>query len=359
MLLDNYFEICTNANIEPIVGINMFQGWKFDRNEEAIQKAVRLVTYCLEQNPNAKYFYLDNEAGHQPEQNNHIPIDDYIDLIPAYSEAIKAVHPEAKLIPNIMRWNVVERMIRDTGQYWDVYDQHWYYGSDGIWAYFNMNSWRNEVESSVQAERISDFNKWKNQYGMNHLEFSYLEWNGPRPELKVGSNPAKLDNAMLGLIQADQLMFFAKNNVHMATAWPMTWQPTDQDVDLNAYNRNLLDRDDSNWLSPSATIFKAFSYVQEGEIMENNNDVDSRLRILTVKRAQGIGYAVLVLNKSKNDQTLEIEFPENVQRVIEGIHFSEGTNASGIEIKSISSELKDRKLYSTFEETSFTYVLVE
>ena len=359
MLLDDYFQLCQDANIEPIVGINMFQGWKYGRTEESIQKAVRLVEHCLEQNPNIKYFFLDNEAGHQPTKNNHVPIDDYIDLIPAYSQAIKAVHPQAKLVPNIMRWNLVERMIRETGQYWDVYDQHWYYGSGGKWAYFNLDEWREEVESTKQANRLADFKEWKSQYGANHLEFSYLEWNGPPPDLTADSNPASLNYSLLGLIQADQLMFFAKNEIHMATAWPLTWQVPDTDSNLSEYNRNLFDRDDSNWLSPSSTIFQAFSYVQNGEILENNNDSSTGLRVLSVKREQGKGYAVLVINKSTKDQSLEIVLPNEVSKIIEGKHFTEGEGPQNVEIKELSSELNDGKIYTTIEETSFVYLLFE
>lgn len=358
MLLDDYFEICKEAGIEPVVGINMFQGWKYDRTEESIEKAVRLVEHCLKQNPKVTYFFLDNEAGHQPEKNNHVPIDDYIQLIPAYSQAIKAVHPEAKLIPNIMHWNVVERMIRETGQHWDVYDQHWYYNT-GKWAYFNLDEWRSEVESKQQADRVSDFKTWKNQYGMDHLELSYMEWNGPPPNLTADSKPSTLSYAMLGLIQADQLMFFAKNEIHMATAWPLTWHPPTKDVDINAYNRNLMDRDQSNWISPSAVIFRAYSYVQNGEVLENNNDNSNGLRVLTVKRDQGKGYAVLVLNKSDKDQTLEIVVPNEVKKVTEGIHFTEGIGSNNVQIKTLSPELKDGKIYPTIEGTSFVCLLLE
>ncbi|WP_289053386.1 hypothetical protein [Carboxylicivirga marina] len=359
MLIDNYFEICRDGNIEPVMGINMFQGWKFDRNEESIQKAVRLVEYCLKQNPKVTYFFLDNEAGHQPEQNNHVPIEEYIQLIPAYSQAIKAIHPEAKLIPNIMRWNVVERMIRETGQYWDVYDNHWYYGSGGKWAYFNLNEWRAEVESEQQVKKIADFNSWKQQYGMEHLEFSYMEWNAPPPNLTADSNPSSLSYAMMGLIQADQLMFFANNDIHMATAWPLMWETESKDTDLSKYNRNLLDKDDSSWLSPSATIFQAYSHVQNGEILENDNDPNSGLRVLAVKREANKGYAVLVLNKSSKDKTIELELPDSVRRVIEGKHFTEGEGVHNVEIKTLSPEFKENKVYISIEGTSFAYLLFD
>tara|TARA_B100000809_G_scaffold57482_1_gene53585 strand:+ start:149 stop:1657 length:1509 start_codon:yes stop_codon:yes gene_type:complete len=358
MVLEDYLEICSVANMKPVVGINMFQGWRYDRTEESIAKAVRLVGHCLSLNPNATYFFLDNEAGHQPEKNNHVPIDDYIQLIPGYSQAIKAIYPQVKLIPNIMHWHLVEKLIRDAGQYWDIFDQHWYYNS-GKWAYFDLGSWRNEVENRDQIKRISDFKKWKTQYGQNHLELSYLEWNGPPPSLTDDSNPAILDYTLLGLIQADQLMFFAKNEIHMATAWPLTWHIPTKDVDLNAYNRNLMDRDDSSWLSPSATIFKAFSYVQGGEILENNNKDSNGLRVLSVKRDQGKGYAVLIINKTKNDKIIEIKFPVGVNKMVEGKSFSEGTGTHNVEIEDLLPELKDGKTYPTIKGTSFAYLLFE
>lgn len=358
MLLDEYLEICQQANMKPVVGINMFQGWRFDRTDESIEKAVRLVGHCLSLNPNATYFFLDNEAGHQPDKNNHVPIDDYIQLIPGYSQAIKELYPQVKLIPNIMHWHLVEKMIKEAGQHWDIFDQHWYYNS-GKWAYFDLDTWRDEIENKSQTDRVVDFKKWKQQYGMNHLELSYLEWNGPPPNLTADSNPAALNYALLGLIQADQLMFFAKNEIHMATAWPLTWHPPTKDVDLNAYNRNLMDRDDSNWLSPSATIFQAYSYLQNGEILENNNDTANGLRVLTVKRDLGKGYAVLILNKSNRDQTLEIVIPNAIEKVTEGISFTEGTGTHNVQIETVSPELIDGKIYPTIKGTSFTCLLFE
>jgi hypothetical protein len=361
MLVDDYFEICKEGNIEPVMGINMFQGWMYDRNQESIEKAVRLVEYCLEKDPSITYFFLDNESGHQ--QNavplKHIPIEDYIDLIPAYSQAIKAVHPGAKLIPNIMQWNLVEKMIRETGQYWDVYDQHWYYGSKDTWAYFNLFDWRQEVESEKNAERLVDFKKWKEQYNMNHLEIGYLEWNAPPSGLSDDSNPSSISYSLMGLIQADMLMWFAKNDIYMATAWPLMWQVPGKETNLNQYNRNMLDRDDSNWLSPSATIFQAFSYVQKGEILENNNNPKSGLRVLSVKRYENMGYAVLILNKSTNDQTIELVLPEGVKNVTESKHFSEGDGPYKVEIKTLSPELNGNKIILNLEDTSFTYLLVQ
>lgn len=358
MLLDDYLEICSTSNMKPVVGINMFQGWKYDRTAESIEKAVRLVGHCLNQNPNATYFFLDNEAGHQPEKNNHIPIEDYIQLIPAYSIAIKQMYPQVKLIPNIMHWHLVEKLIRDAGQYWDIFDQHWYYNS-GKWAHFDMNHWREEVENIGQAKKLSDFKKWKEQYGQEHLEFSYLEWNGPPPDLAAGSIPSSLNYAWLGLIQADQLMFFAKNEIHMATAWPLTWHPPTQDIDINAYNRNLIDRDDSNWLSPSAVIFQAYSYVQGGEILEDNNDVDTGLRVLSVKRKDGNGFAVLILNKSKNEKTLELSMSQKIIKIIEGHSFREGEGTHNVQIEPYKPEIIEGKLYPKIEGTSFLYLLFE
>ncbi len=359
MLLDNYFQICRDDNIEPVVGINMLQGWKFDRNEESIEKAVRLVKYCMNQTPKVKYFFLDNEAGHQLAQNNHLPIDDYIELIPAYSQAIKAVYPEAKLITNIIDWNQIEKLIKKTGQYWDVLDIHWYYSTNNKWAYFNINDWREEIETDEVADLISDFNLWKQRYNMPHLKYSFLEWNAPPLNLTADSNPATLNYLLLGLIQSDMLMFMAKNNTHMAAAWPLMWQAPGTDVNLNAYNRNLLDRDDSSWLSPTSTIFEAFSHAQNGEVLENNYDGSSGLRILTVKRDQNKGYTILILNKSIESETIKIIFPEDINAVKEAKEFKGSTGQYGVQTTVISPELNTNETSINIEGSSFIYLLLQ
>ncbi len=94
MLIDDYFEICKEANIEPVIGINMFLGWKHDRKEESIQKAVKLVEHCLQIDPTITYFFLDNEVGHQPEKNNHVPKNKSI--IDKLSRKITETYPHYK-----------------------------------------------------------------------------------------------------------------------------------------------------------------------------------------------------------------------------------------------------------------------
>ncbi|MBK1877689.1 hypothetical protein [Pelagicoccus mobilis] len=48
--LDRFLEICEETGAVPLIGINMTQGWKYDRLQDSVDKAVRLVQLRKRQN---------------------------------------------------------------------------------------------------------------------------------------------------------------------------------------------------------------------------------------------------------------------------------------------------------------------
>ncbi|GAF71166.1 unnamed protein product, partial [marine sediment metagenome] len=309
MLLDDYFRICAEGDFEPIVGINMFQGYKFDRLKDSVAKAVRLVDYCKKRTPKVTYYYLDNEAGHQPKNGKHVPVKDYIDLIPAYSKAIKKVQPDAKLIVNTIGWKGVKEMIGESGKYFDVLDQHWYY-YNGQWGRFNVKSWRKETRHAKFENRTSMFDALTKAGGNQHLKLALLEWN-LGPATGVG-NSDKGTALWLGLVQADMFMSFMERGVSMAACWPLTWsRPKDKKV---GFRRDFIDPATGE-ASPSEHIFKWFSVAADGALLNCSSPSRSGLHATAVMHKDGKTILVYVLNKSEEPRSVSVKFRNTVSAV--------------------------------------------
>jgi hypothetical protein len=56
MGLEDFLSICRQVGAEPLIGINMFQGYRNGRKQDSIDKAVRLVEWCMQQDPKPSPF---------------------------------------------------------------------------------------------------------------------------------------------------------------------------------------------------------------------------------------------------------------------------------------------------------------
>jgi hypothetical protein len=341
--LDEHLELCEKTGAVPVIGINMFQGYRYDRNEDSIAKAVRLVNYVKDKISGPRYYYLDNEAGHQPEKNNHVPIDDYLPLIPDYSTAIKAVDPLAKIAVNIMHWHRVEEIIRDYGDHVDLYDQHWYYNNI-VWGQFWPDEWRADVNMGNYTSRLNQFNSWVQTYNKPHLKIGFLEWNlGPATGAD-GSTPGTV--FYQGLVEADMLMHMIRFDVHMASIWPLTW-------DTNF--RNLIDGPDHT-VSPTLYIHRAISKAAGGTVLTlSEPGTGGLLRSLAVKSADEAFVDIYLLNKSTNTMELDIELQLPIVETLV-MTYARGTTSNEVNVSEERYEGEPALMQFSLSDTSFTHV---
>lgn len=349
MGLDDYLNICAKATIEPIVGINMFQGYKFDRLDDSLAKAVRLVEYCKTQIPRVKYYFLDNEAGHQLEKGKHIPIDEYIKLIPAYSKAIKTVQPDAKIIVNLIHWGKVGEMIKKAGEHFDIVDDHWYY-NNRKWGLFYIQDWRKENGNKKFANKLTQFRKWKKEAGKPDLELAFLEWNLGPATGDEHSDPAS--DLFQGLVQADMLMQFMNGDVLMAAAWPLTWAPRRGPGSF----RKFLDHETGK-ASPSRHIFKWISMASGGRILECGG-APAGLRVAAVITDDGWSVLVYLLNKSTESQRITLDVGRAIGTA-SAKSFEEGSSTDDVRVRELETNSSERTLTLQIKETSFVFIDLE
>jgi len=354
MGLGDFLNICKVTGAEPLIGINMFQGYRNGRKQDSIDKTVRLVEWCKKQDPKPRYYYLDNEAGHQPTQNNHIPIEDYIPLIPDYSKAIKQADPEAKIIANLIQWNPVKTLIEEVGDHVDIYEHHWYY-YNRVWGEFYLEDWRNEFSVSEQNNRINQFNNWKNQYDKPHLQFAYLEWNiGPAREVTGATTGTPFYQ---GLVQADVLMYMIRKNVYMASIWPLTWKSNNPDPEATGGFRSLIDPD-TGQVTSSGAIFEAFSLAAEGRIVPLDMSTPNRVRGLAVQANFRDRLLVYLLNKTDQSITTEL----NIGRMplkASYMTYTQGDPSYHGQVEEYPIESIGPSLEITLPDTSFVFVRLD
>lgn len=349
MSLDHFLAICADASLEPIVGINMFQGYKYDRLDDSIAKAVRLVEYCKKQQPRARYYFLDNEAGHQPTKGRHVPVADYIKLIPAYSKAIKAAQSDAQLIVNPIAWGRVEEVIKKTGRHFDIVDSHWYY-SNRKWGLFYISDWRAEAGNQQFRKRMRQFDLWKRQSGHEHLKLGLLEWNlGPS---KGSEGSDKSTALMQGLVQADMLMQFIQQDVFMAACWPLMWAPPGKEK--SAGYRNFFEPNSAE-PSPARYIFRWFGMAGDGKLIACDTPSSDGLHAICVLHKGGKKTLLYALNKSTEDRNVTVNFPEPVS-VISARSFQRGVAAGSVEVKTLQTQTRGQTLTFHLRNTSLGFL---
>ena len=354
MGLQDFLSICRQVGAEPLIGINMFQGYRNGRKQDSIDKAVRLVEWCMTQDPKPRYYYLDNEAGHQPEQNKHIPIEDYIPLIPDYSAAIKQVDPEAKIIANLIQWNQVRNLVEQVGDHVDIYEHHWYY-YNRVWGEFYLEDWRNEFSFNEQNNRINQFNNWKTQYNKPHLQFAYLEWNiGPAREAPGATTGTPFYQ---GLVQADVMMHMIRNDVYMASVWPLTWISNNPDPAATGGFRSLIDPD-TGQVTASGAIFDAFSRAAEGRKAPLEISVPNQVQGLAIQAEGRDRLLVYLLNKTTQSLIAEMNLgrvPLNVSYMT----YTEGDPAYHGKAQEYPLAPAGPSMEITLPDTSFVFVQLD
>lgn len=352
MGLDDFLWICAESGAVPVVGINMFQGYKYDRLEDSIAKAVRLVEYCKKQNPKVTYYYLDNEAGHQPAKGKHIPVPEYIDLLESYSTAIKAVQPDAKLMVNPIGWRSNKGLIEQSGQHIDLIDFHWYYNTQG-WARFRTDDWRQNTDHRKFHEVLPQLSQWTEQSGHHHIRASFMEWNLGAAN---GEDDTDLSTFHLqGLVQADMLMQYVEHDVFMAAVWPLMWKRKG-----NSRQGGFLSFFDQETGEASASkhIMRFFSKAQRGTVMESTDPSESNLYSTAVLGKDEQSIFLYVLNKGAKAEGVTVQLPKAIARV-SAESFEELGNSGEATAKALQPTLEDQTISFTMTGMSVVFLELE
>ena len=267
MNVDEFIRLIRKTGANPLVGINMSSGWRWNDIEKGIDEALALMAYCRKHNFEVKFWYLDNEPyQHDSNGGAKSPLE-YADLINRFVPRMKEFNPDIKIIVN---WNAgfkgkrkeYDVLLKEAGKNIDIIDVHWYWAwqkpdQAGEWlAKTPMGRWTSET----YIEEIALFRQMVAEHGYPDIKIASLEWNaGP-------DNDQRLNDSQSAAIQGEMLMQYVIGGLDMATFWPIHWPSGKQwsargFVDTNNFTKK-----------PNHPIFKFFGQVQGNDLLKLSPD---------------------------------------------------------------------------------------
>lgn len=304
MDVDEYMLNVQAIGAQPMLGINMGSGLKYNRVQDGIEEAVALVQYCVDKGYEVKYWYLDNEPYHDG-ANYKMTAEEYAGQINLYVPAMKAVNPNIEVIVNwkhniSSQYGPLVKLLELAGAHIDIVEVHWYWQ----WGQSTFDLWRNTSPMSTQniwydggsyLDEIKAFKPLVSSLGHSHIKLASNEWNiGPSPSDET--TPTKFESA---LMMSEMFAQFIDAGLHMACFWGAYWPLAEG----NAVNRYLLDPLDDYSKNPSVTMFELFADAMGAEQVECRSMINGVYDIAMVDtdRDQLIIY---LINKKKTGATL-------------------------------------------------------
>jgi len=318
MNIDDYIAKCRAVGAEPLIGVNIQSGKKYNRIQDSINEAVRWVQYCKDHNYNVRYWYLDNEPYYQYNSEAMTAVE-YAGYIVQFAPAMKAVDPNIKIIVNwenklsiTSYWNAWETLFETAGAYFDIADVHWYWA----WGYATWDMWLGENPMKVRewcgdcidskyigpsyADEIKGFyDKIKNINGVSYdCKLAALEWN------IAPTYDNRFSRFQHALMQAEMIGQFIEGGLEMACIWPLTWDGT-----LGGDFRTVLD-DTAHQPTPSSWVFKLYSHALGQKLITSTTSL-AHVRPVSVLSNDGNTMWIYLLNKSGEGDAVRAQVDVN------------------------------------------------
>lgn len=330
MDIDEYLELTKKLKIDPLVGINMGSGIKYNRVQDGIDEAVRLVKHCISKGVKVKYYYLDNEP-YQPDANYTYKPEEYADMINLYVPAMKKVDPDIKIIANTQpRTDIyIKPLLERAGKNIDFIDVHMY------WKYRNATfaNWIAEPMMTHQgkgtyAQQRQIWEKVFTDAGYPNIKLVVLEWNigpsGPTQNIPPTETQAAL---MIG----EQFTQYIKSGLFMSCFWPLTLPGND-----GKNTRPLFKSKGEYRANKAYYMFILYTDIL-GQQQVASEVTGERLITLSVKSNDGKTLWVYLINKNQDSDSAAVDLTLNGYKAgaVTGAGFdSEGKelNTSGLNI---------------------------
>jgi len=230
--LAEFMDICEQVGAEPMVGINMTSGVKFDRIQDGLEEAKALMQHCMDQGYDVKYYYLDNERYHQGWSAEL-----YVREINRYVPELRKIDPDAQFIANWkLNRNDLQYLVTNAGHNFDMLDHHEYYD----WGKASWERWKSELPMDISNQWHPEdtphdeyYQQWLEQFaqwGYPDLQIATNEWNiGPNDEDNYATP------FQYALMQSELWLQMAEGGVEMSCFWPIFWAHPDPVEVQNRY----------------------------------------------------------------------------------------------------------------------------
>ena len=361
MNIDEYMENVTAMGTEPMLGINMGSGLKYNRVQDGINEAVALIQYCKDKGYDVKYWYLDNEAYHKG-ANYRMTADEYADQINLYVPALRAVNPNIEIIINweskIRSKNAsLKTIVNKAGENIDIIEVHWYWSwqnatFDHWYSSFPMNTKNEWYDGLSFKEEIEAFQPLMNSLGHGHIKLASNEWNiAPGPD--EARTPSKFETA---LMISEQFSQYIDGGLFMACFCGVHWPHAEG----NSVNRLILDPSKNYDENAAATIFELFADAMGGTKVSCESTLKGvyDIAVLDDEKDQLIIY---VINKKQSGETLStgIDLKNYPIGSVTASSFTSGTHQNG-ELSNLMTNIEnENRLIIDLPKNSFTKIVIK
>ena len=292
MDIDEYLAVCRKLKTEPLIGINLGSGKKYNRVNEGIEEAKRLVAHCKNSGVKVKYFYLDNEPYHST-ANYTFTADEYAEMINAYVPEMKKIDAGIQIIVNTHPRDLdyTRPLIAKAGKNIDFIDIHFYWRwGNATYANWKAQKAMRQGDGLPYDQQRAFYRKLVDSMGFPHIDLISLEWNVG----KIGKGNKPPSQAEVALMVSEQFTQFIQSGMPIATFWPVSW-PKPSDFD----NRVLLNAQQDYKPNKVYDMFKLYSEILGHEKIENSTSSEA-IRVLSVKNEKRDTIWIYIINKDKD-----------------------------------------------------------
>lgn len=361
MNVDEFMTNITAIGAEPMIGINMGSGLKFNRVQDGINEAVALVQHCKDKGYDVKYFYLDNEAYHSGANYKMTP-EEYAEQINLYVPAMKAVNPNIETVVNWER-NItsntggLKTIVSKAGDNIDIIEVHWYWS----WEDATFDQWtssfpmdtKNQWYNGLSFEReIRAFKPLMNSLGHGDIKLASNEWNlAPGPS--VAETPSKFESA---LMVSEMFSQYIDANLFMANFWGVHWPGADN----MSKNRLLVDTENDYSENAITTVFEMFGDAMGGTKVRCSSLINGVYDIAILDEVNN-ELIIYLINKKQSDETLSTGIDLNNYPIgtIKATSFVSDTNGNGKLIETSTKVENGNRLIIDLPKNSLTKIVVK
>ncbi len=296
MDVDEFVAYCRKVGAEPMVGINIRSGKMYNREEDGLAEAKRLIEHCKAKGYKVKFWYIGNEGYASGFGMNTYP--EYIDK---YANVLKSVDPNITIIgdwkmgPIIKnRFNESIEIIKKSNQI-DVMEYHEKWGTPwGLVSGQNFDDWETEfpLYNGRLTNYIQRFRLEMELMGKSNVQLAMNEWG--LGNIK-GATP--FENA---LVASDYLIEMYRNNVFMACYWNLNLGDKNSKVIITKDNGTKLD-----YFNPVASVFELLG-MAPGKLFLNVDCTHKEVYGFATLDKQTGNISVFLLNKSATDNEIEL-----------------------------------------------------
>lgn len=219
MSIDEYLDFCTQAEVTPLMGVNIHSGEVNNRRVDSVQRAVDQVQYTIDKGWDIEYWYLGNEDGWTASK--------MATVINAHANAMRQVKPNIKIIVTKNKpatYDYYYNLMLQAGNNIDAVECHFKWGnSDGLSGQ-TYEAWRTQSPISDGKIKTANYDLMKNacvDAGYPNTLIMMNEW-GPGSAL-LNMSLGEFDKYSSSLVMVDMLVEIYRTGYDMACYWNAQW----------------------------------------------------------------------------------------------------------------------------------------